>query len=194
MRRLLPMLALALATGCGDMDIEKFAETKPNFRPEVYFDGETRAWGIFEDRFDDLRRQFSVTLKGYQDEDVFVLEEYFLFDDGEDQQRTWRFAEIEDGRYEGRADDVIGVADGMARGNAFKWSYAMDLKTDDGPLRVSLEDWMFLQPDGVLVNRARVRKWGVEIGQISIFFMKPNAEASFAVPFTAPFKEPRPAA
>ena len=32
---------------------------------------------------------------------------------------------------------------------------------------------MFLQEDGVLINRARVKKWGVEIGQVTLFFKKP---------------------
>jgi hypothetical protein len=31
---------------------------------------------------------------------------------------------------------------------------------------------MFLQPDGVLINRARVSKWGITIGEATIFFVK----------------------
>ena len=50
----------------------------------------------------------------------------------------------------------------------------MDLKVGDGTWRVRFDDWMFLQPNGVLVNRAHVSKWGVEIGEISLFFAKPN--------------------
>ena len=50
----------------------------------------------------------------------------------------------------------------------------MDLKVGDGSWRVSFDDWMFLQPDGVLVNRARVKKWGFEIGEVTLFFTKPQ--------------------
>ncbi|HAY47429.1 MAG TPA: DUF3833 domain-containing protein, partial [Thalassospira sp.] len=58
------------------------------------------------------------------------------------------------------------------------WSYDMDLKVGDGAWRVSFNDWMFLQPDGVLVNRARVRKWGFEIGEVTLFFNRNSSLAA----------------
>ena len=39
------------------------------------------------------------------------------------------------------------------------WRYDMDLKVGEGT-SVHFNDWMFLQEDGVLVNRARVTKLG----------------------------------
>ena len=52
----------------------------------------------------------------------------------------------------------------------------IDLKMGDDLLRVRFDDWMFLQPDGVLLNRARVSKWGIEIGQVTLVFKKKRAE------------------
>jgi hypothetical protein len=39
-------------------------------------------------------------------------------------------------------------------------------------MHVKFDDWMFLQPGGVLLNRARMSKFGVELGQVTLSFMK----------------------
>ena len=56
----------------------------------------------------------------------------------------------------------------------------MDLKIGDGTMRVHFNDWMFLQPSGILLNRARVSKLGVEIGTVTLAFMKKNANAALS--------------
>ena len=110
-----------------------------------------------------------------------TLDEDFLFDDGEKDFRQWRIKKLEDGTYEGRADDVIGTAKGVASGNSLHWSYVLDLKRDSGSsIKVKLDDWMFLQSGGVLLNRARMSKFGIELGQITISFRKIEDEAARA--------------
>jgi hypothetical protein len=37
---------------------------------------------------------------------------------------------------------------------------------------VKFDDWMFLQPDGILMNRARVTKWGIAIGEVTLMFQR----------------------
>ena len=48
-----------------------------------YFSGQSRAWGLFEDRFGKVRRQFSVDIEGRVSGDTLTLEEDFVYDDGE---------------------------------------------------------------------------------------------------------------
>jgi len=98
--------------------------------------------------------------------------EDFVYDDGETDRRTWRIRKDGD-RYLGTADDVVGEATGIVSGNALNWRYDMDLKVGDGSWRVSFDDWMFLQPGDVLINRAKVSKFGLEIGSVSLFFIRP---------------------
>lgn len=155
------------------MDIKDFEKASPRLVLEDYFAGKTRAWGIFEDRFGTLRRQFTVDIDGTWNGKTLVLDERFVYADGEKDRRVWTIEKINEHRYEGRADDVIGVAEGDSRGNALNWQYKMDLKVGDSTVRVHFDDWMFLQADNVLVNRARVSKWGVELGQVTLFFKKP---------------------
>ena len=89
---------------------------------------------------------------------------------------VWRITKLDEHNYEGRADDVIGVAKGESYGNALNWSYDLDLEIGNKTVRVHFNDWMFLQPDGVLMNRARVSKWGFEIGEVTLMFKPEKAE------------------
>lgn len=178
---LLSLIPLLLLTGCSNMNIDDFDKREPNLVLEEYFSGRVYAWGIFEDRFGNLRREFLVEIDARMEDNTLVLDEYFLYSDGEKDRRIWRIDALGNGRYEGRADDIVGAAQGEVRGNALNWRYKMDLKVGDGAWRVTFDDWMYLQPGGVLMNRASVRKWGVELGQVTLSFIRADqlTEAPF---------------
>lgn len=164
-------------SGCTDMKTSDFSDAEPVLRIEKFFAGRTKAWGIFEDRFGDLRRQFIVDIEGKWDGTELVLDERFHYSDGEIDRRVWTIRKVGDHNYEGQAGDVIGIAKGEAYGNALNWRYDMDLKVGEGTIRVHFNDWMFLQKDGILVNRARVSKFGIEIGEVTLFFQKCEGQA-----------------
>ncbi len=154
------------------MNVEDFAGRTPELVLEEYFLGQTRASGIFEDRFGTVRRQFEVDITGTVDGDTLTLDEHFTFADGETDRRVWTIRRIDANAYEGTADDVIGTAKGKLFGNALNWTYRVNLAMGDRSLRVRFDDWLFLQPDGVLINRARVTKFGFEVGQVTLFFQR----------------------
>ena len=184
------ILSLIVLSGCTSMEPTDFSNTKPVLRIEKYFVGQTRAWGIFEDRFGNLRRQFVVDIQGNWDGENLVRDEKFRYSDGETDRRIWSIKKIDAHRYEGTAADVIGVAAGEAHGNALNWRYDMDMKVGEGTLRVHFNDWMYLQPSGVLVNRARVSKFGIEIGEVSLFFQKSAQLLDVsAIPFNVPISD-----
>ena len=168
------LAALTLLTGCGTMKIDDFKGAEPTFTLEDYFAGESRAWGIFEDRFGNLRRQFTVEISGEWDAQTrtLTLVEDFGYRDGETERRVWTLEKIGDNRYRGTAPGVVGTAQGEIAGNAFHWTYTYDLPIGDSTWRVDFDDWMFLQPDGMVINRAVVSKWGLEIGRATIVFRK----------------------
>lgn len=171
---ILPLLALG---SCGTMKPENFAGREPNLVLEEYFVGKTRAWGIFEDRFGDLRREFVVDIDGTWDGRELVLDENFVYADGETDRRVWRIVRTGEHAYRGEAADVVGPAVGTVYGNALNWRYDFDLDVGERTVRVSFDDWMFLQPDGILINRAKVRKWGFELGSVTLFFRRADAAA-----------------
>ena len=53
-----------------------------------------------------------------------------------------------------------------------------DLKVGDDRWRVAFDDWMFLQPGGIVLNRATVTRWGIEVGTLTVSFAKPAATAA----------------
>ena len=175
------LTSLIVLNSCTSMKPMDFKELTPTLAIEEYFVGETRAWGLFEDRFGKLRRQFTVDIVGTWDGEVLVLDERFQYSDGETDRRVWKITKTGPHTYEGLADDVVGAASGEAYGNALNWRYDMDLKVGDGTLRVHFNDWMFLQPSGVLLNRARVSKLGFRIGEVTLAFVKPGASAADAL-------------
>jgi hypothetical protein len=169
------LLAFALA-GCASTKISQFNGKQPALVLEDYFAGRTTATGVFEDRFGKLRRQFVVEIEGRVDNKTLILDERFTYDDGEKQQRIWTLTRTSPTTYEGRAADVDGVAIGTLNGNAFNFKYDVDLKVGtkkDGSAKtwkVAFNDWMFLQPNGVILNRAYVSRFGLQVGSVTIAF------------------------
>ena len=173
MRNFLLIFILFLISGCSkDMDIKKFANNSPQFILEDYFDGKVMAWGLFHDRFGNLKREFKVDIIGKVNNNQIVLDEKFLYDDGEKDRRIWTIDILGKNKYVGRADDVIGVAKGEAMGNALNWRYDLLLKVNNSKIKVNFDDWMFLQEKGILINRAEVNKFGLNLGVVTITFLK----------------------
>ncbi len=172
MRVLLAAVLVIFLGSCGSMKPEQFENTGPELNLFAYFDGRTQAWGIFEDRFGNLRREFKVVIDGTVKGDTLILDEDFIYKDGEKSRRVWTIIKKDDHNFVGTADDIIGVAEGISYGNALNWKYSMDLKVENSLWRVKFDDWLFRQVDDVIVNKAKVTRWGFEIGTVTLFFKK----------------------
>jgi len=77
------------------------------------------------------------------------------------------------GRFEGRAADVIGVAQGQATGSVFRWQYTLRLPVGDTTYAVQFDDRMFRYDGQHMMNRATVKKFGLRVGEVTLFFQKP---------------------
>jgi hypothetical protein len=167
-------LALLLPLcGCASMTIDQFAGTKPEMRLEEYFNGHSTAYGLFFDRAADLRRQFKVEMNGRWDGTVLRLDEDFTYDDGERQERHWEFRKTGEFTWVGTAPDVIGEAQGRMAGNAYEMHYTADVKRGaDRAIRLDFDDWLFRQSDSVVMNNARATKFGLDVGQVQLVFVK----------------------
>ena len=149
------LLALiALLPGCSTMQQAEVALPAPILKIEDFFDGETYAWGLFTDRFGKVRRQFNVYIEGSFEAGLLTLDEHFCYADGERDRRLWRIRPVADSRYLGEADDVDGQAVGERYGNSLHWRYRVDLKMGQSKLN------------------AEVRKFGLKLGEVALFFSK----------------------
>jgi hypothetical protein len=164
-------------SACARKDVSGHANRNPAFDLSAFFDGNAVAYGIFEDRFGNLRRQFRVNLSGRRDGNQLILDEDFLYDDGERANRTWTIDRQQDfGKdgilYEGRAADVEAVARGTQAGNTLNWQYDVVLDMSGMSLKVHFDDWIYKQDEDIAINRAYVTKYGVDIGSVTIVFIR----------------------
>ena len=144
-----------------------------NFKLETYFSGKTKAWGIIENRFGKNKfTHFKVDIIGSWDGETLTLEEDFLYSSGRTDRRVWKIKKNGEHSYVGTAPDVIGEAHGIIVGNKFSWQYYMKLPIGKNGLKVKLDDKMWLQKDGVLINNAKIKKFGIKFADLTIFFIK----------------------
>ena len=165
-----------LFIGCSQTDMKEFQNNTPKLDLFSFFEGETLAYGIFEDRFGNLKRQFRVNINGKVDNQILTLDEDFLYDDGEQAKRIWKIEKkIDDNQkivYEGQADDVEGKASGLISGNALNWSYDIYLNIKGSDIKVHFNDWIYKQSKDLAINRAYVSKFGINIGSVTLVFLR----------------------
>ena len=177
MKRLLSLFLLSLLAACAGPDVQRYRSATPALDLASYFDGTTDAWGMFQKRDGEVARRFHVTITGAFAEGVLTLDERFRFDDGSTQQRVWRLTRAADGQWRGRADDVEGEAAGEVAGNALHWRYTLLLPVDGSTYAMRFDDWMFLIDPCTMINRASMRKFAIEFGQVTLMFRKRTCTA-----------------
>ena len=170
-------------SACARRDVAVLSDRQPGLDLAEFFAGDSVAYGIFEDRFGNLRRQFRVNMTGTVEGDTLTLVEDFLYDDGERADRTWVIRRTgTDDRgivsYEGTAADVTGTARGRVAGNALNWGYDVVLNMSGSEVKVHFDDWIYRQDEDVAINRAFISKFGIEIGSVTIVFLRGDTAAA----------------
>ncbi|UTV30065.1 DUF3833 domain-containing protein [Photobacterium atrarenae] len=174
---LIGLLSFIGLPGCSS-SIEDYRGTSPDFQLYDYFDGQVKAWGMLQDWQGTLTRRFEVDIRGVVAGDQLTLYEDFRFDDGEEQQRTWVIHRgLDSGQYVGRAGDVIGEATGQSVGHALRWQYVLRVPVGETTYDISIDDWMYRQDNLRVFNRATMKKWGVTVGTITLFFEKQTSDS-----------------
>lgn len=162
---------LAACTGKPSLEDPKLSDRQLNL--EEFFDGRSVAYGQFHDVFGTVRRRFEVEIEGRWDGSTLTLVEDFVYEDRSTEQRVWTLTKTGPDTWEGTAPGVLGVATGEERGDAFNWSYTIDLPMPDGATqRFSFDDWMWLLNENRLLNRAYMTAFGVPVGEVIIIFEK----------------------
>ncbi|WP_428773433.1 DUF3833 domain-containing protein [Vibrio sp.] len=171
LRRILLVWVLLVVSACSS-DLNDYHQSHPQFNLFGYFDGHVTAWGMVQDYQGKQTRRFEVDITGTVENDTLTLEEEFQFDDGETDTRVWTITRQSDGSYIGRADDIQGVATGREVGNALRWQYDFELTLDDSTVVVAFDDWLYRQDERHLFNLTSIRKFGIEVGTLTLFFQK----------------------
>jgi hypothetical protein len=167
---LLPIIALV--AGCASPTPADYAAEKPALDLRQYFNGSLVAHGMFTDRSGKVVRRFVVQMSASWADKQGTLDERFTYSDGKTERRVWRLTDEGGGRWSGRADDVVGVAEGVAAGNALNWRYTLSLPVDGKTYEVQFDDWMYLMDERVMLNKAVMSKFGFRLGEVTLSFTK----------------------
>lgn len=166
------LLALGLSA-CATNGVEQYRAEQPVLDLQSYLSGSLEAWGIFQGRSGEVKKRFHVVIDAKWEGDTGVLDEHFSWSDGTTSRRVWTLKRQPDGTYLGTADDVVGGAVGELAGNALRWRYVLALPVDGKTYNVNFDDWMFLMNDKVMINRSYMSKWGFNLGEVTLTFVKP---------------------
>ncbi|HEN8711872.1 MULTISPECIES: DUF3833 domain-containing protein [Pseudomonas] len=172
MRRVLLLVGCLLLGSCGNVEVDHYAREKPALDLVTFFSVPVQAWGMFQNRSGEVVKRFDVRIDSRREGDRLILDEHFVYSDGTRQRRIWTLTPDGPGRWRGRAGDVIGEARGEVAGNALHWRYRLDLPVDGRHWEMDIDDWMYLMDEDTLINRSSMRKLGVEVGQITLFFRR----------------------
>ena len=167
--------ATLLTTGCATQNIQAYQKTTPTLDMHEFFSGQIDGWGMFQGRNGEVKKRFYVDIDAtHEGDNVIVLDEKFSWADGTKSQRIWRLTKQADGSWQGTAGDVIGTAKGEVTGNTFHWQYVLDLPVGEKTYKVNLDDWMYLIDKDVILNRSVMKKFGVELGSVTLSMHRNN--------------------
>ena len=172
MLKITAVCCLLLLTACSTPDVSLYAKNEPKFELQSFFSGPLTAHGILKNRSGEVTRYFNATLEGSWENGVGTLAEVFVFDDGEVQKRTWIMTPDDQGRYSATANDVVGSGDIKISGNALFMNYVLQVPYDGDLLEVNVDDRMYMVKEGVVINESVMKKFGVEVGYLSIVIEK----------------------
>jgi len=167
------LISVLMLAGCSSVDIQQYRSNKPVLTLTDFFNGPLTAHGILKNRSGEVTRYFNVTMTGsWDDQGVGTLDEDFVFDDGEQQKRIWTFTPDGKGSYLASANDVEIPVKVSTAGNAFFMEYVLRIQYKGEPLDITIDDKMYLVSDKVLINESVMKKFGLEVGYITLTIIK----------------------
>lgn len=166
------LFLLFTVQGCSSTDISEYADTEPKLDLRTFFDGRLMAYGMVQDFSGKVTRRFKAQIDASWDGEEGILDEVFWFDDGERTTRLWKLQHLGDGKYTGTAGDVVGLAKGQIQGSVFQWEYELIIPYDGDEIQVKLDDWLYMITEDRLLNRTSIRKFGLEVGELTLIIEK----------------------
>ena len=89
-----------------------------------------------------------------------------FYDSGDEVLREWNLTLGNDGRIRATASDVVGEGQGVQSGPTVQLKYKYKLPDEQGGHVLDTTDWMYLAPNGTIVNRSQFRKYGIKVAEL----------------------------
>ena len=162
--------------GCGT-SLKDYQDTQPEFDLKTFFTGDLVGWGLVKNYQGKVAKRFTVDMKGSWQGNEGELYELFRFQDGSTQVRTWNLVKLDNGYSVGTAEDVIGEASGQQQGFAFYWSYDLLYESEGDQIKLHLKDWLYQVSENAVISKAKITKFGIEVGEVIVFILKQEVNA-----------------
>jgi hypothetical protein len=164
-RALILGAAAAALTGCATRP-DSPAGTPPPITLDSAFAGRAIGAGVFRIDLTGQERRFRARLDSRLVGDRLTVVEDFVYDDGEENRLTWVFDRAGPGRWTGRREDTVGLAEVRELGSEVRLAYQADFRAGDQVTRLGFEDVIYFGPDGRVINDAIVTRWGIPVGRV----------------------------
>ena len=165
-------VALPRIAGFRSQRLADFAGKGPQFDPRKHLSGPIQCEGMIYGPFGRLTSRFVAEMEGAWDGNRARLTERFTYDSGATQNRAWALTLANDGQIRAEADDLDGPGLGRCEGPACQMRYRLRLPAEAGGHLLDVEDWMYLAPNGTILNRSQFAKFGIKVAEL-IATMRP---------------------
>lgn len=143
-----------------------YADSFPELDIRRHFDRDMVCEGVIFGPLGRMTSSFRADFLPRWEGDVLTLTEHFEYNEGDQQTREWTLRKGENGHFTGTAPDVIGECKGRQQGSSLQLNYAIRLPEEHGGHVLQALDWMYLTPNGTIVNRSQFRKYGFKVAEL----------------------------
>lgn len=156
------------------------APSRTPFHLETFFDGVATGTGFYQGRSGAVGRQMFCRIEGVWEEDRqrLTLNEEFWFVDGCYETRIWTIDKLAANDYRFTAGDTVGEGHGShTETNVFTSRYSLNYDLPNPVLGrekmvFSFEDFMLGVDEDRMINRSRMKKFGVWLGDIVLWISR----------------------
>ncbi|MDG1118510.1 MAG: DUF3833 domain-containing protein [Flavimaricola sp.] len=155
---------------------EDYAEGGPQFDIRERLNGPIVCEGVIYGPTGRVTSRFVADFEASWQGNVGTMVENFHYDSGNTQRRQWTLTLGNDGAIKAEAPDVVGVGTGRQQGSAVLLNYKIKLTEEAGGHVLDTTDWMYLTPNGSIMNRSQFRKFGIKVAEL-VATMRPREAA-----------------
>ncbi|MEP2640902.1 DUF3833 domain-containing protein [Roseobacter sp.] len=157
---------LGRMTGFVAQTPEDYEDGTPDFDVRAHLNGPMLCEGVIYGPLGRVSSRFVADFDCTWDGNTGVIDEHFVYDDGSTQDRKWHLQVTDTGALAATADDVVGQGAGRQTGPAVMLTYKIRLPDNAGGHVLKTLDWMYLTPNGTIMNRSQFRKFGIKVAEL----------------------------
>ena len=152
---------------------EDYEDGTPDFDVREHLNGPILCEGVIYGPTGRVSSRFVADFNASWDGNTGSMKERFHYDDGSVQDREWHLRVDENGAIRATAEDVVGQGSGRQTGPTVLLKYRIRLPEGSGGHVLDTVDWMYLTPNGTIINRSQFRKFGIKVAEL-VATMRPK--------------------